>query len=43
MVIAVITIKVFKMFVQMILKWCQILDDKVFNPTQSQIKNKNNH
>jgi len=31
------------MFVQMTLKWCQILDDEVFNPTQSQKEKKNNN
>jgi hypothetical protein len=43
MVIGVITIKKFKMFIQMTLKWCQILDDEVSNPTQSQKEKKNNN
>jgi hypothetical protein len=36
MVIGVITIRKFKMFFEMTLKWCQILDDDAFNPEQSQ-------
>jgi hypothetical protein len=43
MAIGVITIKKFKMIIQMTLKWCEILNDEVFNPTQSQKEKKNNH
>jgi hypothetical protein len=43
MVIGMITIKKFKMFVQMTLKWCQILDDEIFNATQSQKEKKKNY
>jgi hypothetical protein len=37
-----LTINKVKMFVQMTLKWCQILDE-VFNLAQSQKEKKRNH
>ncbi len=42
MIMGMLTINKVKMFVQMTLKWCQILDE-VFNLAQSQKEKKRNH